>query len=430
MAQQRGRTHGFVVERGGVLYLLITLLFLAVAQVAQANLLYWAFGLMIGALVVSVVWSWLTVRALEIERLTPMYAMAGEAALLRYRVVNRHRWLPVFGVVVRETWGEGRKGWLRAGPVAESPARLGGRPTGWVMHIGAGQAAHLELPFVPLRRGPLAFTTVELSVSFPFGVMGRWVRLPCEATVLVYPRLRRVTVAWLARAVGVRQEGGRSSNRPGGNEDFYGLREHRPGDGLRLIHWRRTARTGRVVSREMTHASPPRAMIALDLRGASDTEQVERAISLTASLVCDAHLQGCRVGLVMTGVSCRVFPLHHGASHRTRILEALATLEPGGSQDTHSPARHTQPTVVVTASGASGAVDTTSPRDGVGRWVVDASRLEQITSETPGGSDSLLHMRVISREADDRLARAFRPDAGDARGMAVGAAESSPGSGR
>lgn len=430
MAQQRGRTHGFVIERGGVLYLLITLLFLAVAQVAQANLLYWAFGLMIGALAVSVAWSWLTVRALEVERLTPMYAVAGEAAVLRYRVVNRHRWLPVFGVVVRETWGEERKGWLHAGPVAESPARLGGRPTGWVMHIGAGQAAHMELPCVPLRRGPLVFTTVELSVSFPFGVMGRWVRLPREATVLVYPRLRRVTVAWLTRAVGARQEGGRPNNRPGGNEDFYGLREHRPGDGLRLIHWRRTARTGRVVSREMTHASPPRAMIALDLRNGFDTEQVERAISLTASLVCDAHMQGCRVGLVVMGASCRVFPLHHGASHRTRILEALSTLEPGGSQATQVSARHTQPTVVVTASGATRAVDALSGRDGAGCWVVDASMLEQITGESSGGSDSLLHTRVISREADDRLARALRPGAADVRGRAVGSVETNPGGGR
>jgi len=85
---------------------------------------------------------------------------------------------------------------------------------------------------------------------------------------------------------------------------------------------------------------------------AAAREEAERAIALTASVICDAYLHGCDVGLVVWGVLCPAFALRHTLPHRQRILEALATLdvdEPGraGPETTIPHPRRIEPTAVV-----------------------------------------------------------------------------------
>src|SRR5690606_21260727 len=114
----------------------------------------------------------------------------------------------------------------------------------------------------------------------------------------------------------------------GGTEEFFGLRPYRFGDSFKTIDWKHSARTGSLISREFTQPSPPKIMLLLDLtrqeqpspdpttdqHPKSDAQEgrpsrrrpkpsrpdphdpVERAISLAASLVCDAYFYGYQVG--------------------------------------------------------------------------------------------------------------------------------------
>ena len=50
----------------------------------------------------------------------------------------------------------------------------------------------------------------------------------------------------------------------GGMDEFYGLKEFRTGENPRWIYWRRSARTGALVAKEMTQVSPPRLMLLVD----------------------------------------------------------------------------------------------------------------------------------------------------------------------
>src|SRR5688500_277275 len=120
MKRKRDKAH-FQIGPGGAMYVIVTGLILGVAIYAQANLLFWSFGLMVGGLVVSVGVSWLMMKGLEVQRLLPQHAVADEAAVLRYQVVNRKGFLPTFGLVISESWGRGGRGWRKAGPIAEHP---------------------------------------------------------------------------------------------------------------------------------------------------------------------------------------------------------------------------------------------------------------------------------------------------------------------
>src|SRR5690606_15223189 len=100
-----------------------TALIVGAANYTQANLLFWAFGLMIGGFVVSMLLAWQSLRGLEVQRLLPSHGVCGEPLVVRYQIKNRG-WLPAFSLIVQETWGKGERGWKRIGPVAEQPPRL------------------------------------------------------------------------------------------------------------------------------------------------------------------------------------------------------------------------------------------------------------------------------------------------------------------
>ena len=349
-------TAGYEVGPGGLLYLVITTLILATALYTQANLLFWAFGLMMGALAVSLFVSWQMLAGITVTRIISGHGVVGEAAVLRYRVRNRKSWMPLFGLVISENWGNG---WKDAGPIAEKPARLKGRPFGWTLHVGPNQTVQTQALCWPTRRGVMKFERVAVWTSFPFGIVQRIVEFEQPGTLLVYPQLFRINRRLLFSLATSDATGRKQIERPGGSEEFYGTREYRVGDSLKMIDWKRSARSGTLITRELNQPSPPRMMIALDLRKDAlqrppaplkpqnwwqklfgvkpkqeNVEQqisveIERAISLVTSLVCDAHFQGYRVGMAVLGVPCVPFPVYHSLPHRTKLLEALATIDHG-----------------------------------------------------------------------------------------------------
>ncbi len=360
---------------GGVVYLVIAGLILAASYYTQAPLLFWAFGLMIGGVLVSMVLSWQMLRKIEVQRLMPSHGVVGQMTVLRYRLVNRGMF-PVFGMMVSETWGKGFRGWRRFGPMYDDPARLKGRPHGWVMHLGPHQTAQAEAPCWPCHRGHMRFERIMLSTSFPFGVLRRVMVVDQINTVLVYPRLYRMDRGMVNRLSTIDPLGRKRLEKGGGNEEFFGLRPYREGDSMKLIDWKQTAKRSNLVTREMTQPCPPRVMLAVDMRflwdgseePASVTtglrkpsrkekkirqkqletkhEQAELVISLASSVICDAYLRGFQIGLLVLGVPSAVFPMHHSLPHRMRMLESLSMLDVTQRRD-DIPGLTEEPTVMV-----------------------------------------------------------------------------------
>ncbi len=344
---------------GSVIYLVVTALITIAAFYTQANLLFWALGLVVGALVVSVAVSLISLRGIEVQRLTPSRGVADEPLVLRYHMTNRSR-LGWFGVEVVETWAGYRRGRGRAGPADEpGPPRLVGRPHGWVLHIGPGQSIQAEATCWPRRRGLLRFERIIVRSGYPFGIIRKCIEFTQTSEVLIYPpqrRLNRQTALSLSS-----QDIGhaRHTDRGGGQDEFFGLRPYRPGDSFKLIDWKHSARTSNLVSREMAKARPPRMMILLDLLPPettdADTEQVnegawiaaqEEAINLAGALVREAYLHDIHVGLAVAGAACPVLVMHHSQAHHQRLLDSLARLDLNEAHATRT-APSVRPTVVV-----------------------------------------------------------------------------------
>ena len=128
--------------------------------------------------------------------------------------------------------------------------------------------------------------------------------------------------------------------RPGGNDEFYGVKDYRFGENPRNIYWRKSARTGTLVVREMTQVTPPKVLILLDTFCADPTPQsqaaIERAIAMAASLANETLGQGLSVGALAWDGQWTVMPINRGKRHQRDLLSFLAQLPLNQTADTSS----------------------------------------------------------------------------------------------
>lgn len=300
------------------MYIGVTVFIGLAAINSQTNLLFWTFGMMVGALLMSVLVASATMRSIEVRRLLPDHGAVDEPMLIRYEIVNRKWTMPCFGLVISELDGE-------------ASGRLRGRPFGWVMHIGPRATAHATSTAWPTQRGAVSFNRIRIATTFPFGVLRKTLTVSQPGRVLVYPKIHRLRRELLADVRSRDVAGSRVSAQGGGFEEFYGLREYRPGDAIKLIDWKHSVRTGKLVSRDMTRLTPPKLVVLLDVRHREDrdSDDDETAVDFAASLICEAHQGGFEVGLCVIGAVCATFAPGHGRWHRTQILHALSEIDLG-----------------------------------------------------------------------------------------------------
>jgi len=301
---------------GGWMYVLVMLFIGMAALHSQVNLLFWAFGLMASGLVLSAVAATWMLRGLQVQRLAPDHGAVGGEMAIVYRVANRRRLLPVFGLSLEELDVDGRL--LRTPPRA------------WIMHVGPRSESRTEAVAACERRGALELDRLAVIADFPFGLLERSMIVGLPETVPIYPRIHRLHPQRLQQIGPTGLMGSRACGRSsGGQEEFYGLREHREGDGIKTIDWKRSARAGRLLSREMCRLTPPRFSILLDLRRDEQrpVQRDERAIALAASILCEALRARYEVGLVVAGVPVTAWPPVGGPQQRERLLRTLCAID-------------------------------------------------------------------------------------------------------
>jgi uncharacterized protein (DUF58 family) len=293
------------------------MLFMGLAAVnTQANLLFGVFGLMVGILLVSGVISRLVIRRLRVRRVLPDHGVVGRPMTVTYEFRNEKKFWPSLSVCIAEL--DGVEGFTK-------------QPQCYLLHAAAGATATVPAELMPKRRGLHELDRYQLSTSFPFGFVKRALSRRDKDAVLILPALAEVNRRLLAQARSAENTGASMRPKPGGVDEFYGVKEHRPGDNPRLIYWKRSARTGVLVSREMTQVSPPRLLLALDTflgqRTVEEHATVERCIAMAASLAAFALDEGMSVGLyTWSGGDWLGISPDRGKRHRDELLSVLARL--------------------------------------------------------------------------------------------------------
>lgn len=117
------------------------------------------------------------------------------------------------------------------------------------------------------RRGVYPFSAIPLRSTGPFGFFAAKRTVPAPGDILIYPRyypLKRLAL------LEKRHFGPRETAQVGLGSQVIGTRDYRPGDSLRQVHWRSTARRGSVVVKEFAAEDQLSLTVVLDLqRGSS-----------------------------------------------------------------------------------------------------------------------------------------------------------------
>jgi hypothetical protein len=192
---------------------------------------------------------------------------------------------------------------------------------------------HVELNYelVPLRRGRLTLTTAQAARIDPFGLLRRIARIQetSPTSVVVYPRRFRLPPLPLPGSARQLQGGGIAlAGCVGDSEEFTSVRDYRPGDPPRKIHWAGWARTQRPVVKEFQEEYFVRHAMVLDTFGAGpETEIFEEAVSLAASFACTVDRLDTLLDLMFVGDRAYVFTAGRGLAHSAQMLEILAGVE-------------------------------------------------------------------------------------------------------
>ena len=284
----------------------------------QNNLLFWILGVMLAGLLVSGLVSGIMMRSLRVKRLVAGHGLVGEPLAVRYWVTNRSRFLPAFGLHIEELPAAGRSGW----PRLMKPARA------WVMHLGPRETVHGEAVFWPTHRGELRFDRLRVWTTFPFGIIKKSITISQPQHTLIYPLLYELRRDVLKSVEPQGLAGSRVARRPGTGDDYYGMREFRPGDSMRHISWKRTACLDELVCLERTRATPPRLRVIVNLTAPDIPRELEEtAISLAASILHAADGQGFEIGLSLPGTNLPALLTRRSHWHLSRVMSALAAVD-------------------------------------------------------------------------------------------------------
>lgn len=180
--------------------------------------------------------------------------------------------------------------------------------------IGDGATAIVSFSMPTTRRGWFKPEPIRISTVWPFGLYFAWSYLHSDVRVLIYPRPETPPVP-MPSAPDQNRRGGADS----GDDELRSLRDYVPGDPMRSIAWKASARTGELLVRQMELPRSRETVFDFDrIAGLG----LEAKLSRLTRWVIEAEHADLHFALRLPGT---VIGPATGHAHRVRCLTALAT---------------------------------------------------------------------------------------------------------
>jgi uncharacterized protein (DUF58 family) len=291
------------------------------------------------------------------------------------------------------------------------------------LRVPGRQRHRHELTLRPTRRGDRRAGPVVVRALGPLGVAGRQVEHAAPWTVRALPPFsaRKHLPSRLAR---LRELDGRATLlQRGQGTEFDSLREYVPGDDVRSIDWRGTARSTTVVVRTWRPERDRHVLIVLDSGRTSagrvgDQPKLDHAMDAALLLAALASRAGDRVDLLIADRDVRASVLRTSAGEiLPAFVNAMATIEPVLVETDHRElvteiaVRVNQRSLVVILTGLDAAAITEGLVPVLGplrrkHKIVVAAVSDPRVDELAAGREDISEVYAAAAAESDRLRRA------------------------
>ncbi len=309
--------------------LIIAAALLLLAAWAGQTVIVVLLGLGLAAAGLARLWSYYSLKGTHCERqLTECRAFPDGTLELKLRVVNR-KILPLPWFQVSDE--------IPAGFIGDQAVEPGSRP-GYELISRSGMlpwysASSWKYHLVCKKRGYYALGPLSVTSGDIFGFYPATFTEPQTDHIIVYPRIFSVTGLPIPSLFPIGEA--RSEKRIFEDPSrMIGIRRYSPGDSLRRIHWKASARQQQLQVKVFEPTTSPRVAVFLaidsfQVDGVWNYEAEELGISTAASLTsylvdmkCQAGLW-CNSKLADSGEPARIL-LRSGVDQLVQVLEALA----------------------------------------------------------------------------------------------------------
>ncbi len=220
--------------------------------------------------------------------------------------------------------------WLELRVLAPAGLRAEAEATARIVHLAPGEQRRVEVSLQAERWGGYRAGAARVWVSGPLGGIWYAGAVDAYASVRVLPGIERLR-ALVAPARTQAAVGTRRSPVRGDGLELAELRPYVPGDQLRRMHWRATARSGSPYVADRHPERSADVVLFLDAFAELPAGAREQTLTLTvraAAALAEAHLRARdRVGVVRFGGALEWLRPATGVLHALRIADALARSE-------------------------------------------------------------------------------------------------------
>jgi len=201
--------------------------------------------------------------------------------------------------------------------------------------IAPQESTALAIEVPTAHRGVFGFGPLELRTSDPLRVWKRITSQPTTTLLVVHPRVHTLPGLFHRGTdqLGTGRPAAAIQRGPDAEVDLAGLRPYVPGDDLRRIHWRTSARRNQphVVQVEPPLGPAPVVVLVDTRAGSCGSERFELTVEAAASICAAAIDGGMPVRLTTTGGTGAHYPAT--PSGLSDALDLLAALGQGQAGD-------------------------------------------------------------------------------------------------
>jgi len=167
------------------------------------------------------------------------------------------------------------------------------------------------------ERGRYKIPQPRLCSVFPFNFFSKCYAAANEAEFIVFPQMKKCTLSGFLEKHR-RTAGDSDIPKTGYDSEPLSIRDYIRGDHMKYIHWKASAKTGKLKTKELSSLSYQPVVIDFD---AVEIKNTEEKISCISYIINDCFKRGIPVGLRINGEFHK-----EGLSkqHRINMLKALA----------------------------------------------------------------------------------------------------------